>query len=209
MVQTKTYPARNSAAFESRFCFRWAFLRTRARTTSRLTPQFHGDQSAWDLSASDMDPCRPFAHHAHTEGLQASYQRDSPTVRVVQGQGLRVHTNQDRATLPHDMVDPRRGSVGPVAQQEIPAADRDPAERLAPVDIGQLEEVALQVGQIDDIMDTPIRARRPLFLDGRGVDGPGAIPGVDDRRRGSVPQLLRQPPQPLFGGLEPLEYGDR
>src|SRR5512135_1590058 len=128
---------------------------------------------------------------------------------VRKGQGLRVHTNQDRATLPHDMVDPRRGPVGPVAQQEIPAAARDTAGRLAPVDIGQLEEVALQVGQIDDRMDTPICARSPLFLDGRGVDGPDAIPGVDDRRRGSVPQLLRQPPQPLFGGLEPLEYGDR
>ena len=209
VVQTKMYPARNNATFEGLFWFRWALLRTRASITSRLTTQFHGDQSTGDGSVSEMDPCRPLSHISHPEGLQAADLRDPPTPRIVKRQGPRVHAHQDRATLPHDVVDPRWSPVDSIAQKEIPPADWDAAESLAPSCVGQFEEVALQVGEIDDIVDPPIRAFGPWFLDCRGVDGPDSVTRGGDRRRSPVPQLLCQPPQPLFGGLEPLEYSDR
>ena len=96
--------------------------------------------------------------------------------------------------MPHDVVDPRRVPVGPIAQQEIPRADREATEGLPAVGVGQLEEVALQVDEVEGIMDAPIRAGGPGFLDRRGVDGPDAIPRVDARCRGPAPHLLRQPP---------------
>ena len=116
-----------------------------------------------------------------------------------------VDPHQDVAAGRRDMGDSRWRAVDTVAQQQVALGHRDTLKGLATVGVGQLEEVALQVLQVDAEVEPPVRANATRYADGGGIDGAGPI-AVGQRRSGrTLPELVGHPTQPTFGGAETLE----
>ncbi len=108
-----------------------------------------------------------------------------------------------------DMRDSRRCAVATVSQQQIAESHRDPPKGFTPVVVGDLEEVALQIHQVDAEVDAPVGATATGPTDGGGVDRADTV-AVGQRRGGvTLPKLVGQPAQPLLGGAKPLEQCHR
>ncbi len=75
------------------------------------------------------------------------------------------------------------------------------------MDIGDLNEVALQIHQVDAEVDPPVGAVAAGPADGRGIDGADAATVRQCRGGVPLPKLVGHPAQPLLGGSKPLEQG--
>ena len=108
-----------------------------------------------------------------------------------------------------DVGDAGRGAVATVSQQQIAGSHRDTPEGLAPVGVGDLEEVALQILQADAEVDPPVGPEAAGPADRRGVDRADAV-AVGQRRGGvTLPKLVGHPAQPLLSGSKSLEQCHR
>jgi hypothetical protein len=81
--------------------------------------------------------------------------------------------------------------------------------RTPPADIGDLDEVALQILQVDAEVDPPVGAEAAGPADGRGIDGAGAVAVGQRRSRVALPKVVRalrgwiaHAKAPIFGGLK-------
>src|SRR3954454_3780283 len=88
-----------------------------------------------------------------------------------------------------DRGDARRCAVATVPQQQIAGSHRDESEGLAPVRVGDLEEVALQILQVDAEVDPPVGAEAAGPADGRGVDGTDAVAVGETAQSGAAAKV--------------------
>jgi hypothetical protein len=76
-------------------------------------------------------------------------------------------------------------------------------------DVGDLEEVALQILQVDAEVEPPVGAQAARPADGRGVDRANAVAAGQRRGGVALPKLVGHPAQPLLGSAKPLKQGHR
>ena len=151
------------------------------------------------------DDSRPLPNLSDSRRTQFRDQPERFSLDVEQWQRLVVDSHQDVPAGLGDVGDPRRGAVASVPQQQITRSHRDSLEGLTPMNIGDFDEVALQILQIDAEVNPPVGAEAAGPADGRGIDGADATT-VGQRRGGvTLPKLVGHPAQPLLSRSKPLE----
>ena len=120
------------------------------------------------------DDSRPLPNLSDSRRTQFRDQPERFSLDVEQWQRLVVDSHQDVPAGLGDVGDPRRGAVASVPQQQITRSHRDSLEGLTPMNIGDFDEVALQILQIDAEVNPPVGAEAAGPADGRGIDGADA-----------------------------------
>ena len=91
------------------------------------------------------------------------------TIGTIKRQRVRIQAHQHIAAGPQYVCHPHRIGVNPIPKQHVSPFHRHTPPRLPLVHVGQLEEIALEVRQVDRIMQAPIRAGAARLTHAGGV----------------------------------------
>ena len=150
------------------------------------------------------DVSRPLPNLSDSRRTQFRDQPERFSLDVEQWQRLVVDSHRTCPRL-RRRGDPRRGAVASVPQQQITRSHRDSLEGLTPMNIGDFDEVALQILQIDAEVNPPVGAEAAGPADGRGIDRADATT-VGQRRGGvTLPKLVGHPASSCSAASKPLE----
>ena len=106
--------------------------------------QFDGDQPTIQGFLGALDPRKPLADLPDPQAPQTLTHCQPTTTLVLQRQAIQVDSDNDMALAFEHRRDARRGTVAPIAEKHITRSNGNAAKRFAPVNVGQLEMIALE-----------------------------------------------------------------